>query len=327
MIQKEWLSFGHRFASRCGNIGINGVNLKEKEEISPVFIQFLDCVHQLLHQYPHVFEFTESMLTTLGHHVYSGRFGTFMGDCEEERKEMHLKARTTSVWYYLKVHQMEYMNRFYLPVPNAKQPDPLIKPNCGVQSLRLWSSFFMQWNRAKLGNIATNLESTTYHADTLNAMYDALSQQNEELQMENDNLQRQLKIAQIEINRLKQKLLVTHPKRIGGIGNLSSSPENNVNNGANQQHKHFFPSSEASTPTPETPTSTFTFKPNASPTTFITTNTSTAAIATTVASTTSSPNSTLDQPLPSDVIISAATTTAAGNEGLIFGICFILFCA
>ena len=53
LIDKDWLAFGHKFEGRLHDDG---------DERSPVFVQFLDCVHQLLHQFPTVFEFNRELL-------------------------------------------------------------------------------------------------------------------------------------------------------------------------------------------------------------------------------------------------------------------------
>jgi hypothetical protein len=58
LIEKEWLSFGHKFGHRCGH------DTKEMER-SPIFFQFVDCVYQLVHQFPCSFEFNIKFLLTL----------------------------------------------------------------------------------------------------------------------------------------------------------------------------------------------------------------------------------------------------------------------
>ena len=64
-------------------------NYRDKDR-SPVFIQFLDCVWQLLKQKPKHFEFNEIFLHVLLHHVYSCRYGTFLFNNERERVEKNI---------------------------------------------------------------------------------------------------------------------------------------------------------------------------------------------------------------------------------------------
>lgn len=62
---------GHSFLDRC-----NHLHQSDKEEV-PVFLLFLDCVWQLVHQYPPAFEFTETYLTVLSDSLYIPIFSTF----------------------------------------------------------------------------------------------------------------------------------------------------------------------------------------------------------------------------------------------------------
>jgi len=57
LINKDWISFGHKCADR--------LNLSEEndpKEASPIFLQFLELVYQLIQQYPRAFEFNTSFL-------------------------------------------------------------------------------------------------------------------------------------------------------------------------------------------------------------------------------------------------------------------------
>ena len=52
---------------------------------SPEFLVFLDCMWQLLQQFPAAFEFTETYLTTLWDSAHISVFETFLFDCERDR--------------------------------------------------------------------------------------------------------------------------------------------------------------------------------------------------------------------------------------------------
>lgn len=53
---------------------------------SPLLLLFLDCVWQLLQQFPTKFEFTETYLTTLWDASHVSIFDTFLFDCEQDRQ-------------------------------------------------------------------------------------------------------------------------------------------------------------------------------------------------------------------------------------------------
>lgn len=84
LIEKEWLAFGHRFAHRS--------NLKASSssgaQFAPVFLQFLDAVHQIQAQFPLSFEFNDFYLRFLAYHSVSCRFRTFLFDCELEKFDL-----------------------------------------------------------------------------------------------------------------------------------------------------------------------------------------------------------------------------------------------
>eukprot|EP00794_Sanderia_malayensis_P019870 gene19870-21812_t len=82
LIQKEWLFFRHPFIQR------NISRLSNEENISPIFLQFLDCVWQLYHQFPTLFQFSDHLLEELAVHAYSGRFGTFLDMNDYEQDEV-----------------------------------------------------------------------------------------------------------------------------------------------------------------------------------------------------------------------------------------------
>ena len=87
LIEKEWLSFGHKFTDRCGFL-----KTPDNRETSPVFTQFVEAVWQVMQQYPCAFQFNERFLLTIHDHVYSCQFGTFIGNCEKDRLDLRYLA-------------------------------------------------------------------------------------------------------------------------------------------------------------------------------------------------------------------------------------------
>ncbi|XP_013780665.1 myotubularin-related protein 10-A-like [Limulus polyphemus] len=79
LVQKEWVALGHPFQERLGQIKVEEVHQ------SPVFLLFLDCMWQILQQFPSKFEFTETYLTNLWDTVHISCFGTFLFNCHRER--------------------------------------------------------------------------------------------------------------------------------------------------------------------------------------------------------------------------------------------------
>lgn len=73
---------GHPFQQRCAQSAY--ANIKPRQE-APVFLLFLDCVWQILRQFPCSFEFSESFLVLLFEHAYASQFGTFLGNSEAAR--------------------------------------------------------------------------------------------------------------------------------------------------------------------------------------------------------------------------------------------------
>ena len=113
LIEKEWLSFGHKFKDRyCG---------AKMDERSPIFFQFLDCVRILLEQHPTVFEFNEWFLLMLLDHQLSGLFGTFMFNNVKERILECQPMKMVSLWSYMchSHHRTQFVNPFYEPGPDV----------------------------------------------------------------------------------------------------------------------------------------------------------------------------------------------------------------
>ncbi|KAM4868565.1 myotubularin-related protein 12 isoform X3 [Urocitellus parryii] len=90
LIQKEWVMGGHCFLDRC-----NHLRQSDKEEV-PVFLLFLDCVWQLVHQHSPAFEFTETYLTVLSDSLYIPIFSTFFFNSPHQ-KDTNMHQRQLSL--------------------------------------------------------------------------------------------------------------------------------------------------------------------------------------------------------------------------------------
>nr|DBA22800.1 TPA: hypothetical protein GDO54_013800 [Pyxicephalus adspersus] len=134
LVETDWLDFGHKFADRCGH----GENSEDLNERCPVFLQWLDCVHQLQRQFPCSFEFNEAFLVKLVQHTYSCLFGTFLCNNAKERSEKHIQERTCSVWSLLRAGNRVFKNLLY-----STQSETVLYPVCHVRNLMLWSAVYL----------------------------------------------------------------------------------------------------------------------------------------------------------------------------------------
>ncbi|KAG4169337.1 hypothetical protein ERO13_A12G088900v2 [Gossypium hirsutum] len=109
LVEKDWLAFGHPFSDRIGMPSVSGTsfdlnrqsstgNLSSspvrqssgsftpqtsntshaQNNYSPIFLQWVDCVSQLLRMYPFAFEFSSTFLVDFLDCVLSCRFGNFL---------------------------------------------------------------------------------------------------------------------------------------------------------------------------------------------------------------------------------------------------------
>ncbi|XP_056115356.1 myotubularin-related protein 3 isoform X11 [Rhinichthys klamathensis goyatoka] len=134
LVETEWLDFGHKFADRCGH----GENAEDLNERCPVFLQWLDCVHQLQRQFPCSFEFNEAFLVKLVQHTYSCLFGTFLCNSGKEREDRHIQERTCSVWSLLRAANRSFGNMLY-----SSHSETVLHPVCHVRNLLLWTAVYL----------------------------------------------------------------------------------------------------------------------------------------------------------------------------------------
>uniref|UniRef100_A0A667XG79 Myotubularin n=1 Tax=Myripristis murdjan TaxID=586833 RepID=A0A667XG79_9TELE len=137
LLEKEWISFGHKFASRIGHGDKNHAD----QDRSPIFVQFIDCVWQMTKQFPTAFEFNERLLLTILDHLYSCRFGTFLYNCESARDQHEVRLKTVSLWSLVNSSNDIYLNPFYTP-----ESGRVLYPVASMRHLELWVSYYIRWN-------------------------------------------------------------------------------------------------------------------------------------------------------------------------------------
>lgn len=181
LIEKDWLSFGYRFAERTGFllnekcfITHNDKNSSQAQHVfntvsnriakqtagtkytSPVFHQFLDCVYQIMRQFPDRFEFNERFLRRLLYHVYSGQYGTFLYNSERERVEAKAAKRTRSAWDYFLARRSQFINSNYVAANegDSTASEQAILLTLNVKDIKWWPELFgrteQEMNRDKL---------------------------------------------------------------------------------------------------------------------------------------------------------------------------------
>lgn len=133
MIQKEFSAFGHKFITRGWESG----------EKAPIFLQFLDCVYQLICQFPRAFEFNEKLLITLADAYHDGKYGTFLFNSHRERQEARVGNVCPSVWWHIATNPNRYTNISFTPEPSFIMPDFIDR------YLRFWSGFYFRYDERR----------------------------------------------------------------------------------------------------------------------------------------------------------------------------------
>ncbi|XP_013884809.1 myotubularin-related protein 1 [Austrofundulus limnaeus] len=136
LVEKEWISFGHKFSARVGH----DEDFSSTER-SPLFVQFIDCVWQMTQQFPAAFEFNELFLITVLDHLYSCLFGTFLCNTEQEKVAKEVQTKTVSLWSYINSQADDFTNPFYMDYQNY-----VLCPLVSSRHIRLWTSYYVRWS-------------------------------------------------------------------------------------------------------------------------------------------------------------------------------------
>ncbi|XP_017888753.1 myotubularin-related protein 10-B isoform X2 [Ceratina calcarata] len=145
LLQKEWIAGGHPFCDRLGHIA------QRTSEKSPVFLLYLDCVWQLIQQFPAEVEFTETYLTTLWDAAHVSIFDTFVFNCEKDRSAAATDPEKPfvlrSVWDWREQFSDQDILLFYNPFYNSRDATDkgMLKPLYSIPTLELWTQCYFRW--------------------------------------------------------------------------------------------------------------------------------------------------------------------------------------
>lgn len=84
LIQAVWVSLGFKF-SRNHTLSQQSTKQSGLPHLNPVFLMFLDCLHQISRQFPAHLEFTSKYLMCLWDTALLPIFDTFIFDCDHKR--------------------------------------------------------------------------------------------------------------------------------------------------------------------------------------------------------------------------------------------------
>ncbi|PBJ78015.1 zinc-binding phosphatase [Trypanosoma cruzi cruzi] len=176
LVEKEFCSFGHKFAERCGHqvqgetsytsdAGVSGSDTEAQQsntklQPSPIFLQWMDVVFQLVRQFPRHFEFTTRLLEYLSEEVYACLHGTFLCNGEKERMFEGVRLGTASIWTdVVRAAAKERAGHSSLYFVNENYDSATaweyiskqkgsgiqrISPNCSSKRLVFWESFYLR---------------------------------------------------------------------------------------------------------------------------------------------------------------------------------------
>ena len=131
----------HKFRYRNGFYSTfdSPQNIANENQFSPIFLQWLDAVFQLMIQNYESFEFNFELILSLAEELYSGKYGTFMFNNDKDR-EYFEEEKTYSIWNYIKKNEKNYINKIY-----NKNDDKLLSIN--YKKIKLWKDYFYRFEK------------------------------------------------------------------------------------------------------------------------------------------------------------------------------------
>jgi len=164
-----------------------------------VFVQFIDCVYQLLQQFPTQFEWNEAFLITILDHLYSCRFGTFLFNSEKERIDNSVKTKSQTLWILINSNLSEYQNPFFMPSLGV------LIPLASMEDMHFWTGYYLRWKRQTRRILTVELRGQLFQ-NTINSHLErlkALEKEIEQLRLEKEESLKQSHDKSGRIKKMK----------------------------------------------------------------------------------------------------------------------------
>src|SRR3990167_8766929 len=116
----------------------------------------MDCVWQLMQQFPSQFEFNSKLLILILDHANSGLFGTFLCNSLYRREQIRIKECTISLWTLVYASKQEFTSSHYI---NRGDDDyfssissqcccSFLQQNTSMRCITLWKEYYFRFDRA-----------------------------------------------------------------------------------------------------------------------------------------------------------------------------------
>ena len=213
LIEKDWVSLGHRFASRASGmrvtspIPVSGYHEEDYDDTgrpiisgppapdsqSPTFVQWLTCMAQIVDQHTNAFEFNHRLLWLLAEQHCSGKHPSFLCDTDKQRLKDYrvYKSGMTCPWTLL---YDEYGEGFINP--------QYCKVDSSIRDLDMSLRRLNSW-------ILPRLSPQTNHAER---------RKRQELEQERSNLEDVIRQQQEEMTKLLQKVRALEERYTEDVG-------------------------------------------------------------------------------------------------------------
>ena len=133
LVEKEFSQTGHMLRKRLG------VFSKDSGNRSPIFLHFLDAVHNVMHQHPLCFQFNQLLLRDLGLMAYFGVFVNFLHDEERIRQSKDVRSIGLHIFDFFNLYKSKYIQQSF------DQQKTIRGVRVEQFNLRFWREFFFMY--------------------------------------------------------------------------------------------------------------------------------------------------------------------------------------